>query len=354
MQSKNDFISDGQRIVTNLSDVHKWIENNQDYLCLKLPHEKDYTFYGLDSSYSDNKQEIVVCPFEGTTPQYLPIKFQHNLSKENLQSIRFRPALNTLPSIPSTSKDVYCQSVASALKQIQDNVFKKVVLAQTHINTKTVADVSSALTKMLTMADSYAYVLQLDQEMWIGASPELFFKSDYKTCETVALAGTRLTQAVKSSWGEKEIEEQKIVAEYIMNTFHDLGFSQVTTGTQYTKSVGHIEHICTPVTATLPEMVHWSSVLSNLHPTPALAGFPKSNAVDFIQRTETFSRGLYGGYLGVKLHDKLELFVNIRCAQLYKQGVQLYAGAGINAESVPDQEWTETENKLQVMRSILG
>ena len=91
-----------------------------------------------------------------------------------------------------------------------------------------------------------------------------------------------------------------------------------------------------------------------LHPTPAVAGLPLADALAAITRLESFERGLYAGPVGwVDARGDGDWAVALRCASLDGSQARLAAGAGIVADSDPDDEWAETEAKLEPMLAAL-
>lgn len=100
----------------------------------------------------------------------------------------------------------------------------------------------------------------------------------------------------------------------------------------------------------MPSSESASALAYKLHPTPAICGMPAKQALEFLVREEGHSRSLYGGFLG-RMNDqgKTDLYVNLRCMQIGRDALLLYAGAGITADSDPDTEWLETEEKLKIV-----
>jgi isochorismate synthase len=78
------------------------------------------------------------------------------------------------------------------------------------------------------------------------------------------------------------------------------------------------------------------------------------NALEFIQKKEKHDREYYAGYLGpVGFTDMLNLYVNLRCLKVYSNCVALYIGGGITLDSVPEEEWQETEIKAETLLSVI-
>jgi isochorismate synthase len=93
-----------------------------------------------------------------------------------------------------------------------------------------------------------------------------------------------------------------------------------------------------------------NQLLERLHPTPAVCGFPKESALNFIKENEAFDRGYYSGFLGPVSHENhQQFFVNLRSGMCYQNGLMLMAGAGINEMSVEEDEWVETERKMDTL-----
>ena len=92
-----------------------------------------------------------------------------------------------------------------------------------------------------------------------------------------------------------------------------------------------------------------------MHPTPAVAGQPKEDAIRFIKQLEPHDRDYYTGYLGPFQHQgDTDLFVNLRCMKITPAYISLYVGGGITLESDPAEEWNETRLKAQSLLKIMG
>ena len=188
---------------------------------------------------------------------------------------------------------------------------------------------------------------------WIGATPETLLRYDGRQVSTMALAGTRKA-GTAAPWGEKEKEEQQIVTDYIVAAFHTLGFSPEV-GERFTCVAGQVEHLCTPVSQRGNfGFDRLNGLLSALHPTPAVGGYPKSLAREWIGRVESHSRRYYGEYLGPVSPQEIALFVNLRCMEVTDSYMRLYVGGGLTAKSQPESEGKETEAKEQTVLSVIN
>jgi isochorismate synthase EntC len=91
-----------------------------------------------------------------------------------------------------------------------------------------------------------------------------------------------------------------------------------------------------------------------LHPTPAVCGAPRGEALELIGELEPFDRGRYAGAVGwIDAAGDGDWVIALRCAELEGERAMLYAGAGIVADSVPEREVDETERKFRAFLDAL-
>ncbi|WP_340198780.1 isochorismate synthase [Ascidiimonas sp. W6] len=194
---------------------------------------------------------------------------------------------------------------------------------------------------------------------WTGATPETLLSFNGKKYKTVSLAGTRkFISATPKRWGKKELDEQAIVTDTIVNTLRLYTESLEIEGPKTIKA-GILEHLKTEITGSVKEE-NLIKLLQSLHPTPAVCGTPRDKAKDFILANEDYKREFYTGFLGIiNVKSKpsstalTELFVNLRCMKLEKTKASIYVGGGITADSNPRDEWEETVNKSKTMKKVL-
>ncbi len=252
---------------------------------------------------------------------------------------------------------LYTSWVSKAIQSIQNTSLEKVVLARTYITRDTIDPIRffSVLRKLYPHA-FVSLISTPEYGTWIGASPELLLAvNEIHQFRTVSLAGTEPVNANQDpvKWTEKEFEEQDIVSRYILNRIRNQGIDQIHIEGPYTHQAGNVYHLRTDITGSLNSRngtVKTSKLVNILHPTPAVCGRPKQQALEFIHETEPFHRKLYAGFLGpVHLQDESRLYVNLRCLQLLENQAVVYAGAGITQDSVPSDEWTETTLKCETL-----
>ncbi len=185
---------------------------------------------------------------------------------------------------------------------------------------------------------------------WLTSTPELLLGGAAPTWQCISLAGT---QKRGGQWSLKNREEQAYVSRHLRELFtlHQLPFQEGQTGNYV---VGDIEHLCTSFDLQVPRE-GLLSLLQELSPTPAVAGYPRDAALRFMQENPDTEREYYTGYLGVYDPSGLStLHVCIRCMKILPTHAQLYAGGGIMPDSRLEEEWEESRLKLMTMQSLLG
>ncbi|MEO1655063.1 MAG: chorismate-binding protein, partial [Bacteroidota bacterium] len=294
-----------------------------------------------------------------------PLHLDHILSRQ-VAGKPFMDYLKAYPGHEMSDEEAYTTMVQKAIPKMEAEVFQKVVLSRyKDIDYPEGFELIPYFLKLCqTYPNAFCYLAYLPgQGLWLGASPETLISIDtHQIFRTVALAGT---QAYKPgiplsevAWTQKEIEEQALVSRYIINCFKKIRLREFEEKGPKTVVAGNLMHLKTffevDMRAThFPEL--GTVMLELLHPTSAVCGMPKAAALDFIIQNENYDRAFYSGFLGpVNIDKESHLFVNLRCLQLFKEGLRLYAGAGITADSKPQKEWQETEMKCQTLSKILA
>lgn len=187
--------------------------------------------------------------------------------------------------------------------------------------------------------------------LWLAATPEILLAGKDHRWQTIALAGT-MKYEEELRWSDKNIQEQRYVATYITRQLEQFTHDFTEEGPR-TARAGHLAHLRSDFLFSLPDESVVGDLLQALHPTPAVCGLPKQEAFRFIQQNEHHDRSYYSGFMGpLFLHRQTHLFVTLRCMQLFRDGYRLYAGGGLLKDSVEEQEWQETETKLDTIRCL--
>lgn len=266
-----------------------------------------------------------------------------------------------IPDKDPLQKHYHKNLINNALKQIKTNTFKKVVLTR-YIDVPGSYDPIRLFRFLLGQGPKALCYLWHHPQIgtWAGATPENLLNFGQGRFETMALAATHAS-GPQSTWTPKEIEEQRIVTEYITRVLGGVSEDMTITGPE-TVEAGPVSHLRTRISGRAKE-ADLSKIIDELHPTPAVAGVPLEPSVAFIKQNEGYDREFYTGFLGelnmpegigTELMRVTRLFVNLRCMQLLPQKARIYIGGGITEASDPDSEWEETVAKSRAMRDIIG
>ena len=288
-----------------------------------------------------------------------------NVSDELLSELSrctlFASTVNAKTNLATTSKKEFEDNVRKAILAMEKDEFRKVVLSKTQVNE--VPEGFSAAHFYQKLCEKYphafVYFLQLPQVgCWIGATPEPLLTSDEAVLRTVSLAGTQAFTNLPLGdykWSEKELEEQSIVTGFIEQTLQNAGINQYIKHPVENYRAANLIHLKSGFEFNQSELANGiSTLIQALHPTPSVGGLPKQEAYNFIRSTESHNRSYYTGFLGMlQPQGETSLFVNLRCMQLINNQIILYSGAGITTSSVPENEWTETENKLMTLKQVI-
>lgn len=244
----------------------------------------------------------------------------------------------------------YQQMVAGAIDHINRHKLDKVVLSRPFY--WEVQGTNPGLT-FNALLENYpsCTVFAMKHEIhgaWMGASPEVLLERVEDGFRSMSLAGTRLVGS--TLWGIKELEEQKYVTKEVHRALKKFG-GKVSRSKQQTFQAGPVEHLLTWVHSDNIEL-DAKELSEELHPTPAICGAPSDAAKALIDESEGYDRSLYAGYFG--LYDsKVHATVLLRTMQWFDHGVRFYAGGGITKDSVPLDEWMETEHKISALKELI-
>lgn len=253
--------------------------------------------------------------------------------------------------------------VKAVLQRIAAGYIEKVVLARSEAHLWPVGLHPVDFVERLCIDYPQAFVnliLHPVWGLWIGATPELLLEMEpmdinnpasdphpLRRLRSMALAGTLPVQGKADDWGEKEIREQQVVDDYIAQSWKSRirNFHRSERSSIYAGPVQHL-HTLLEGESDLP----MEELVGQLHPTPAVGGWPKDESLNVMSEIERGSRQLYGGFMGpVGSPDEARLFVNLRTLQIRGAQAHLHMGCGILGGSEPNSEWQETVYKSKTL-----
>lgn len=258
-------------------------------------------------------------------------------------------------SLPDTSKSQYLKDVASIINALSGD-YEKAVYARQKTLTSDLAPATAADIYFEEHPGCFRFLYYTPATgIWMGASPELLVEVNYQEnrMSTMALAGTRSVED-RSEWSLKNRLEHDIVVNFIRDALTQVG-SNPTVHQTGSCRFGVVEHLSTPIDAS--PAVSLSALIRKLSPTPALCGWPTDKAASLISSHEQFDRLCYGGTIGECTSRGALIYVNLRSVEIMPgtpNEYRLIAGGGITANSDPEEEWTETVNKMKSLTDIIA
>jgi len=207
----------------------------------------------------------------------------------------------------------------------------------------------------------YMYLLNLDDFQIVGSSPEILARVEQGAVTVRPSAGTRrrgYTEEEDLALEAEMLADPKEIAEHLM--LIDLGRNDVgrvakigtveLTDKMVVERYSHVMHITSNVTGQLRDGISAMDVLRAALPAGTLSGAPKIRAMEIIDEFEPVKRGIYGGAVGyLSWNGNMDTAIAIRTAVIKDGRLNIQAGAGVVADSVPALEWKETMNKARAI-----
>ncbi|MCB0280970.1 MAG: anthranilate synthase component I [Calditrichaeota bacterium] len=211
----------------------------------------------------------------------------------------------------------------------------------------------------------YLYFINLDELDIIGSSPELLVRIENNIVSTRPIAGTRPRGHSSTEDNELEqelLQDKKELAEHLMLVDlgrNDLGkvcsFGSVHVSRMMkVEKYSHVMHIVSDVTGNLNKSYSPVDALYATFPAGTLSGAPKIRAMEIIDELEPTERAVYGGAIGYfDFSGNMDWCIAIRTVVLKDSVLTIQSGAGIVADSVPENEFQETMNKAQALKTAV-
>jgi anthranilate synthase component 1 len=276
----------------------------------------------------------------------------------------FKPSYET-DTQRNFAKDDYLAAVAKAKEYIMAGDAMQIQVGQ--LIQKPFRDSPLTLYRALRSINPspYMYFYNLGGFHIVGASPEILVRQerqpDGDRITIRPLAGTRKrggTPAQDEALARELLSDPKEIAEHVMlidlarndiGRIAEIGSVKVTDQLVIEK-YSHVMHIVSNVEGKLKRGMGPVDVLRATFPAGTLTGAPKIRAMEIIDELEPTKRGIYGGACGyISFVGDLDLAIAIRTAVVKDGTLYVQAAAGVVADSVPESEWQETENKARAV-----
>lgn len=287
-------------------------------------------------------------------------KLQAPIPPQTTQALAQHDTTENLP-VSEIGEEYYKNSVLKAKEYIRDGDCMQVVLSQRmkceyHESPLT-------LYRALRRLNPSPYLFYFDMKDFhvVGASPEILVRLENGTITVKPIAGTRprgKNREEDQALAQELLNDPKEIAEHVM--LIDLGRNDVGRVSEIgsvqlvdkmeIERYSHVMHIVSTVEGQLRAGLGTLDVLKAAFPAGTLSGAPKIRAMEIIDELEPSGRGLYGGAVGyIGFNGDMDLAIAIRTALIKNQMLYVQAGAGIVADSVPENEWIETQNKARAV-----
>lgn len=253
------------------------------------------------------------------------------------------------------------EAVAKSKQYIFDGDIMQVVLSQRMAKPFTAPPLSLYRALRSLNPSPYMFYYDMGDHYVVGASPEILVRLEEDTVTSRPIAGTRprgKTREEDIALAEELLADPKEIAEHVQ--LMDLGRNDVgrvaqvgsvaVTDKMVIERYSHVMHIVSNVEGKLKPGLHAIDVLKATFPAGTLSGAPKVRAMEIIDELEPSKRGIYGGAVGyLGFNGDMDLAIAIRTGVIKDGMLYSQAGAGIVADSVPENEWIETQNKARAV-----
>lgn len=271
------------------------------------------------------------------------------------------PAMSASIAVSEFGEAGFKEAVEKAKRYIFDGDIMQVVLSQ-RMSQRFPAPPLSLYRALRSLNPSpYMFFYDMDDHHVVGSSPEILVRLEDGVVTARPIAGTRprgKTREEDMALAEELLADPKECAEHVQ--LMDLGRNDVgrvaATGTvQVTDKMvierySHVMHIVSNVEGALKPGMDGIDVLKATFPAGTVSGAPKVRAMEIIDEFEPSKRGIYAGAVGyLGFNGDMDLAIAIRTAVVKDGQLHVQAGAGIVADSVPQSEWTETQNKARAV-----
>ncbi len=296
----------------------------------------------------------------------------HELMQRLRQSIEIphAPAMHGGEAKSEFGEDQFKQAVAKAKQYIFDGDIMQVVLSQRMSQPFPAAPLSLYRALRSLNPSPYMFYYDMGDHHVVGASPEILVRLEGDNVTVRPIAGTRprgKTPQQDAELAQDLLADPKELAEHLM--LIDLGRNDVGRVAQHgsvnltekmvIERYSHVMHIVSNVEATLKPGLDAIDVLKATFPAGTVSGAAKVRAMEIIDELEPSKRGIYAGAVGyLGFNGDMDLAIALRTAVIKDATLYVQAGAGIVADSVPANEWMETQNKaravLRAAEMVLG
>jgi isochorismate synthase len=311
----------------------------------------------INSMIQPNTEIHEVIEEISVTLQRLNITLEQTIARSETVNLQQRLVIRDLQA-PAN----WMAQVAKTVQMIRDEAFRKVVLARAvQVSNEVQAfDIGTIMRRLCeSYPTAYVFAIQRGERYFVGATPERLICGADGQIQTMALAGSAprgTTEEEDQRLGNellqslKNQEEHRVVVTTIRDVLANICSRVWVADTPHLLKLKNIQHLETAITGSLLPGHSILEAIEDLHPTPAVGGFPRQPALEAIRAYEQLDRGWYAGPIGwIGASGNGEFAVALRSALIDGNQATLFAGCGIVAASQPESEFAESCLKLEVM-----
>ena len=204
---------------------------------------------------------------------------------------------------------------------------------------------------LLNCSYGFVYGYWNEREGFLGLTPEYLFNKTKDFTFTMALAGTKKSSNVHLKKDEKEINEHQIVVQGIIERWR--GFLH-RKSYMYEDYYGPLKHLRTNIILQNTSQIDFLSTVQKLHPTAALGGYPREEALRWLQKYDKENREYFGSPFGINFPNGDGFCLTaIRNIQWTLSLIKLGSGCGLTQKSQLKKEWQELHLKRQWLKNIM-
>ena len=339
-------------------------------------------FFSFDDNKIKNSPYKTIPSFEAVLPKFLIIKDKKNtymsmniklINKSNIRglieefwNLRKRILSNKQSNIIDKSKKInkdyflelldqsyndLSEKITRGIKLINEDILQKIVIgSRLTLKTNNGLNLVTILKKLrLNHPNSCKYVWKRNsQDITFGASPEKLFSFNNNLLTLEAVAGTAPSSFDKRILlkSQKDLLEHNFVRDYLFESLHHLNINEYKIEKIKVIQFGDVSHLYTEINSEIESICPFL-LLEYLHPSPAVCGVPKKEALFWINNIEVYDRGNYASPIGwIDSRGNSDFRVAIRGARFINNEIEITAGSGIVKGSIAENEIEEINLKL--------
>jgi len=271
------------------------------------------------------------------------------------------PPTERTEAVSEFGEENFKAAVKRAQQYILDGDIMQVVLSQRMSQPFTASPLSLYRVLRSLNPSPYMFYYDMGDHHVVGASPEILVRLENGTVTARPIAGTRprgKTREQDIALAEELLADPKECAEHVQLMDlgrNDVGRVAVTGSVKVTDNMmierySHVMHIVSNVEGKLKPGMDAVDVIKATFPAGTVSGAPKVRAMEIIDELEPSKRGIYAGAVGyLGFNGDMDVAIAIRTGVIKNNMLHVQAGAGIVADSVPQSEWIETQNKARAV-----